>query len=204
MSWGFRITAMPLDSVDAATIADFASDMAALHPDRIIDVRRSSVNISGRPEELHQAIVTLVENALRYSPENEPVSIVIDNPVGSEVVTLGVIDRRPCVDPETAELLFQPFYRSDFARSRCRARACDRPCDRRPAPRHGLHRSHPRRRNERRHHASEDIVRSCRSRRGPKMHKKSCADVQVVFISIHERQWSTISEINAATGEERR
>src|SRR6478736_4422323 len=62
--------------------------------------------------DLHQAgsaLANLVENALRYSPEEEPVRVQVRE-TGSEVL-VRVVDHGPGVAPEDAERIFEPFQR---------------------------------------------------------------------------------------------
>jgi two-component system sensor histidine kinase KdpD len=62
--------------------------------------------------DLHQAgsaLANLVENALRYSPEEEPVRVQVRE-TGSEVL-VRVVDHGPGVPPEDAERIFEPFQR---------------------------------------------------------------------------------------------
>jgi two-component system, OmpR family, sensor histidine kinase KdpD len=62
--------------------------------------------------DLHQierVIANLIENALRYSPANEPVRVQVSE-TGSEVL-VRVVDRGPGVVASEAELIFEPFMR---------------------------------------------------------------------------------------------
>jgi len=65
---------------------------------------------------LRQAVVNLVDNAIKYSPEGGSVWVVVqDQPHGS---TLEVIDTGPGIAAEHQERIFDRFYRVDKARSR--------------------------------------------------------------------------------------
>lgn len=65
---------------------------------------------------LRQAVVNLVDNAIKYSPEGGSVRVVVqDQPRGP---TLEVIDTGPGVGMEHRERIFDRFYRVDKARSR--------------------------------------------------------------------------------------
>ena len=66
--------------------------------------------------DLHQAervVANLVENALRYSPDTEPVRVQVRE-TGSEVL-VRVVDRGPGVPPGEAERIFEPFQRGSLA-----------------------------------------------------------------------------------------
>jgi heavy metal sensor kinase len=65
---------------------------------------------------LRQAIINLVDNAIKYSPEGGSVRIIVqDSPDGP---TLRVIDTGPGITSEHQERIFDRFYRVDKARSR--------------------------------------------------------------------------------------
>jgi signal transduction histidine kinase len=65
---------------------------------------------------LRQAVINLVDNAIKYSPEGGHVRIVVhDLPDGP---TLEVIDTGPGISSEHRERIFDRFYRVDKARSR--------------------------------------------------------------------------------------
>ena len=62
--------------------------------------------------DLHQAgsvLANLVENALRYSPPEEPVRVQVRQ-IGSEVL-VRVVDHGPGIPPEEAARIFEPFQR---------------------------------------------------------------------------------------------
>lgn len=61
---------------------------------------------------LAQVVRNLLVNAARYAPDGMPVEIVARAPADG-MVELEVLDRGPGVDPEEAERLFEPFYRSE-------------------------------------------------------------------------------------------
>lgn len=67
---------------------------------------------------IHRAVENIVRNALRYSPDNEPVllSITCDNPDKFACVTIS--DRGPGVPQEQLEKIFNPFYRVDPSREK--------------------------------------------------------------------------------------
>jgi two-component system sensor histidine kinase KdpD len=59
--------------------------------------------------QVQRALVNLLENALKYSPANEPVSVRVTS-TSSEVL-LRVIDRGAGVSPGETERIFSPFQR---------------------------------------------------------------------------------------------
>ena len=68
------------------------------------------------PPLLEQAVVNLVDNAIKYSAEGSPVEVSLED-VGDEIV-VSVRDRGQGVSREHLPRLFERFYRVDKARSR--------------------------------------------------------------------------------------
>ncbi|MFN2436269.1 MAG: ATP-binding protein [Desulfotignum sp.] len=68
------------------------------------------------PVLIEQAIVNLVENAVKYSPENARVAIVVRNP-GTDI-EIDVIDSGTGIAAEHLPKIFNRFYRVDKGRSR--------------------------------------------------------------------------------------
>ena len=65
---------------------------------------------------LRQALLNLLDNAIKHSPEGGHVRVVVRDRSGTPVVE--VIDTGPGIAPEYHEAIFQRFYRIDPARSR--------------------------------------------------------------------------------------
>ena len=65
---------------------------------------------------LEQAVVNLVDNAVKYSPEGTPVRITADGKDGYAVIS--VTDEGPGISSEHLDKIFNRFYRVDKARSR--------------------------------------------------------------------------------------
>jgi len=65
---------------------------------------------------LGQAVVNLLDNAIKYSPPGEPILLAARR-IGPEVV-VEVTDRGPGIEPQHIPRLFERFYRTDKARSR--------------------------------------------------------------------------------------
>jgi len=68
------------------------------------------------PPLLEQAVVNLIDNAVKYSPDGSAVRIVLEE-TGDEIV-VSVLDEGPGVPREHQPRLFERFYRVDKARSR--------------------------------------------------------------------------------------
>ncbi len=65
---------------------------------------------------LEQAVINLVDNAIKYSEAGRPVSV--DASASGSVVTISVRDEGSGIEPEHLPRIFERFYRVDKARSR--------------------------------------------------------------------------------------
>ena len=72
--------------------------------------------VHGDRGQLHAAVSNLVENAVRYSPDNSRVSVTVEG--GPEIVRISVSDRGVGIPREELDRIFERFYRVDPARAR--------------------------------------------------------------------------------------
>ncbi|MEN9202401.1 MAG: PAS domain-containing sensor histidine kinase [Thermostichus sp. DG_1_6_bins_120] len=70
----------------------------------------------GDEQRLYRLILNLLDNAVKYSNPGSPVHVVLAEE-GSKL-RLEVYDHGPGLPPDQFELVFQPFYRTDAARTR--------------------------------------------------------------------------------------
>jgi len=75
-----------------------------------------NLEVRGNADQLHQLVVILVDNALRYTPEGGRVTVDARRVDGSAVVA--VSDTGIGIDPDALEHVFERFYRADDARTR--------------------------------------------------------------------------------------
>ncbi|HLX33161.1 MAG TPA: ATP-binding protein [Gaiellaceae bacterium] len=90
-----------LDDVEAAARVEVVlpeDDPPLVHADRVQSER---------------IVANLVENALRYSPPDEPVRVQVRE-AGSDVL-VRVVDHGPGIPPSEAERIFEPFQRGSLA-----------------------------------------------------------------------------------------
>lgn len=73
--------------------------------------------VRGDPVFLRQALINVVHNAIKYSPEGAVTSIAVEREVGGEVA-ISVTDGGPGIAPEHRGRIFDRFYRADAGRSR--------------------------------------------------------------------------------------
>jgi two-component system sensor histidine kinase KdpD len=85
-----------LDGIEAANRVEVAlpDDPPLVHAD---------------PHQVERALANLIENALRYSPLEEPVCVQVRR-TGADVL-VRVVDHGPGIAPEEAESIFEPFQR---------------------------------------------------------------------------------------------
>ena len=97
----------------------------AIQPCRAIAARKSitialdcdiSEEVQMYPFLFEQAVMNLVDNAIKYSPENS--TITVTGRCANEVVKVQVVDNGPGIAAEHHERLWERFYRVDRGRSR--------------------------------------------------------------------------------------
>lgn len=101
----------------AALAADAVHDAQVVQPDRPIKIDSSgTVMVTGDEARLRQVASNLLSNALKHSPPDGPVRVIVTRSHGEAV--LQVADEGPGLEPEQAARVFDRFYRVDEARSR--------------------------------------------------------------------------------------
>ncbi|MEM1109784.1 MAG: ATP-binding protein [Planctomycetota bacterium] len=81
-----------------------------------LDVKAESLQIPVVASLLEQALVNLIDNAIKYSPENTAVRITAHR--RAEEAVISVADEGRGIEPEHLPRIFERFYRTDRARSR--------------------------------------------------------------------------------------
>jgi len=74
------------------------------------------LELRGDRSRLHRALLNLLDNALRYSPDGGAVTVSLDH--RGSWCQLGVADQGPGLSDDDLEHLFERFYRGDPARAR--------------------------------------------------------------------------------------
>ena len=77
---------------------------------------RQSALVYGDRSQLVTALRNLIDNAVRYSPENTQVGIGVS--VDADVVSVSISDQGDGLSPSEQDRIFERFYRVDAARSR--------------------------------------------------------------------------------------
>lgn len=101
-----------------ALVGDVAADCsveAAAHARSIAFHPCAPVTVNGDAEMLRRAVENLLRNAVRYSPEGTTVEVGLA--CESRTARISVRDYGPGVPPEQLAQIFEPFFRTDEARS---------------------------------------------------------------------------------------
>jgi PAS domain S-box-containing protein len=102
---------------DAGAItARIVEDTLAARPDRAVRLRPAPVpsNVRGSAVWVERAVSNLVSNAIKYSPDDEPVDVSID--VAGQTVLIAVTDRGPGIAVDAQERIFERFERLEETR----------------------------------------------------------------------------------------
>ena len=106
-----RAAELTLEPIDLAQLASDVGRRWERRSDRRIVVEATIAQVLGDAPMLDRAINNLVSNADKFSPPNEPITIVVRD--GSVVVR----DRGPGIPVADREHVFDRFYRSEVTRS---------------------------------------------------------------------------------------
>jgi signal transduction histidine kinase len=107
-SQALRAAPVRLDAI----AAEACDEMRALAPDRVIEADLEPTLIAGDPGRLGELVRVLVDNALKYSPAGEPVTVTVGEVAGP---ALAVRDHGPGLSAEDRERAFDRFYRGSAA-----------------------------------------------------------------------------------------
>ena len=103
---------------DVAAIAmRLVEDTLSARPDRAVRVRPPAVpcQVRGSAVWVERAVANLLANAIKYSPDNEPVDVAIS--VEGDDVLVAVTDRGPGIAAEAQERIFERFERLEETRT---------------------------------------------------------------------------------------
>jgi heavy metal sensor kinase len=107
-------------SADLVGLAEEVRQLLAV----LADEKRQTVRVEGTGPVfascdravLRQAVVNLLDNAIRHSPDGRPIRMVVER--GAAGPSIAVVDEGPGIGPEHLPRIFDRFYRIDAARSR--------------------------------------------------------------------------------------
>lgn len=104
------VNAVILEAVDRSQLPAESKNI------RIVVGGHADTEVFGDRDLLVTALRNLIDNAIRYSPENSQVGVGVRTREG--VVAVSVTDQGEGLTPEDQERVFERFYRVDAARSR--------------------------------------------------------------------------------------
>ena len=100
----------------AAVVMRIVEDTLSARPDRAVRVRPPSVpcQVRGSAVWVERAVSNLVANAIKYSPDDEPVDVAVT--VEGDDVVVAVTDRGPGIPVDGQERIFERFERLEETR----------------------------------------------------------------------------------------
>ncbi len=112
---------LPMETIEVPGLLERAREncahKAAARKVRIeCRVTPPGLTIEGHAHLLEQALVNLIDNAVKYGGEERPVAVTATR--DAEGVSLSVRDHGPGIPPEQAQRVFERFYRIDSGRDR--------------------------------------------------------------------------------------
>ena len=112
-----QYTFEPLDLGQLARgVAEQLEVLAEERQQKLVLQTERGVIVDGDRLALRQAVMNLIDNAIKYSPEGAEVSVVVRNADSAGVIE--VRDHGPGIPPEHRGKIFERFYRIDPGRSR--------------------------------------------------------------------------------------
>jgi signal transduction histidine kinase len=97
-------------------VADVLAEARLWEPEpKIVVEAPQHLLVRGDPERLYQVVANLVDNAFRYNPVDEPITITLATV--EHGTTIAVEDRGPGIPIGELDRVFERFHRSDSARA---------------------------------------------------------------------------------------
>ncbi len=114
--------ALRRERFDVTDLARSCADELAAHASAqnvSISVEGPSVHVHADADRIRQVLVNLLDNAIRYSPPGETVTVSVgQDDILPHSVTVSVQDHGPGIPPEEQARVFERFYRADKSRAR--------------------------------------------------------------------------------------
>jgi signal transduction histidine kinase len=104
----------PLDLGEIVGAAVTRVERDAARPSIVVDTDIVPVTVRGDRDRLHQIVANLLDNALKFTPDDGRVTVGLRAEAGSAV--LSVADTGAGIDPVDLPFVFDRFYRSQSAR----------------------------------------------------------------------------------------
>lgn len=118
---------LELSRIEASSEAMALIDLEALAlrvaermsgPDQPVELRYGLPMrfLRARETDLETALMNLVDNAVKFSPPSEPVSVAVEEAPGGRWVRISVRDRGPGIPPQHLPKIFDRFFTTDESR----------------------------------------------------------------------------------------
>jgi PAS domain S-box-containing protein len=99
-----------------SVVVRIVEDSLSSRPDRVVRMRPATVpcSVRGSAVWVERAVSNLLANAIKYSPDDEPVDVVVS--VDGDAVLVSVTDRGPGIAEDAQERIFERFERLEETR----------------------------------------------------------------------------------------
>ncbi len=111
-----RFTIINMNELVKSSVKSIEAAIEEKHQKLNIDISDEKIDVYGDRENLSQLVDNLINNAIKYTPENGVISIKLG--VENENLVLQVSDTGIGVSPQLQQRIFERFYRVDKARSK--------------------------------------------------------------------------------------
>ena len=121
---------LELAPVNLVSLAhDQAMDAAASAPGRTITLwydgelvrdpgEVSPITLSAEENTIRQVLANLLQNALRFSPEDTPIEVVVERSGTPARGVISIVDHGDGIPPQLRDKIFQRLFRADTSRAR--------------------------------------------------------------------------------------
>jgi two-component system OmpR family sensor kinase len=74
--------------------------------------------VLGDEDKLRQVVTNLIGNAMRFTPDDSPIELVVDVDRAGHFGCISIVDHGEGIPPQLREKIFQRFWRADTSRTR--------------------------------------------------------------------------------------
>ncbi|TQD25149.1 cell wall metabolism sensor histidine kinase WalK [Methanolobus vulcani] len=112
----YLFTTLKIDDIATGAIADIADQLNQRDQEIDIDIRPDLPYIEGDRKYLKEALIQILENASKFSPNGQNIQLIIHE--GYKSLHIKVIDRGIGIPEEELENIFARFYQVDGSKTR--------------------------------------------------------------------------------------